>query len=79
MRYKKCEKDGEALEHRFLTGGPWTPKGSVERVYGVHKDHKTKVLYLFKPLLYGPPMAFIDSLGVHGNFLSFRGPRSKKS
>ena len=24
--------DVEIAEHRFLTGGPWTSKGSVERV-----------------------------------------------
>ncbi len=33
------------LDHRFLTGGPWTPKGSVERVKGVHEDQKSNILY----------------------------------
>jgi hypothetical protein len=53
------------------------PKGSAERV----KDFKSKVLYPFKPLLqefWGPPMAFIDTIGAHGFFLTFRGPQSKK-
>ncbi len=40
-----------ALEHRFLTGGPWTTKGSVERAKGVHEGHISKVFYTFKPLL----------------------------
>jgi hypothetical protein len=57
----------ENLDHRFLTGGPW--RGS-----GVYEDHKSKVLYPFKPLLYGfggPPLALIDTLWVREIFFEF--------
>ena len=33
------------LVRRFLTGGPCSPKGSVERVLRVHGGHKSKLLY----------------------------------
>ncbi len=54
----------DTLGHRFLTGGPWTPKGSVERAYGVHEDHKSKAMNSFIPLLQlfrGPHVAVIDT------------------
>ena len=35
------------LDLKFLTGGPWTPNGSVERVLGVCEDHNSKVFNLF--------------------------------
>ena len=63
-----------AIDHRFLTGVPWTHKGSVGRVFGVRKDHTSKVLYPFKPVLKvvkGPPIVHFDSLGVRGNFFDF--------
>jgi len=28
--------DNQPLNHRFLTGGPWTPWGSVDNYSGVH-------------------------------------------
>ncbi len=42
---KKTSKDDYDLNHRFFTGGPWTPKESVEKVLRIHEDHKIKVLY----------------------------------
>ncbi len=48
-------------DHRFLTGG------SVD-LQGVHKDHKSKVLYPFKLLLYG----------VSENLFDFYGPTDQK-
>ncbi len=39
------------LDHRFLTKGPWTPKGYVERVKGAREDQKSKAVYPFIPLL----------------------------
>ncbi len=62
---------GNALDHRFLTGGPWTPKGSVERV---REDQKSKALYSFTPLLQelrGPPIVCNNTLGVRGNYFEF--------
>ncbi len=55
------------LDHRFLNGVPCAPKGSVERVLGVRKDHKSKLLYPFKPLLQGlrgPPMGLLTFRGL---------------
>ncbi len=69
------------LEHRFLTGGPWSPKGSVKRALGVHKDHKSKVLYPYKPLLVkfrGPPLAFIHTLGGPWKFFRVLGVHGAK-
>ena len=62
------------LRHRFLTWGPWTPKGSIERVQGVREDYKSKVVYHFKPLFQvfrGPPEVHFDNLGVCGTFFDF--------
>ena len=63
------------LRHRFLTGGPWTPKGSVKRFKGVREDQKSKVQYPFKqPLLQvfrGLLVVLFDSLGVRGIFFDF--------
>jgi hypothetical protein len=62
------------LNHRFLTGGPWTTKGSVKRVQGVHVDQKNKALYPFTPVLQelrGPPVVQSNTLGVHGNYFDF--------
>jgi hypothetical protein len=56
------------LKHRYLNGGPRAQKGPAVRANGVHKDHKSKVLYHFKPLSHefrGPP---IDTLRVRGLF-----------
>jgi len=62
------------LKHRFLTGDPWTPKGSVGRVYGVREDQKSKGLYPFTPLLQelrGPPVVRQSTLGVHETYFNF--------
>ncbi len=62
------------LDHRFLTGGPRTTKGSVERVKGVREDQKSKALYSFTPLLKelrGPLVVCNNTSGVHGNYFEF--------
>ena len=47
--YAASDNDQFSKKHRFLTEGPWTPKGSVERVEGVREGHKSKVLCPCKP------------------------------
>ncbi len=65
------------LRHRFSTGDPLTPKESVERVLGVHKDHKSKLLYPFKDQ--GFTNGIIDTVGVHGCFFfDFQGSTEQK-
>ncbi len=57
----------DCLNHRLLTLGSMDPK----EIYG---DHKRREFYIFKPFLQvfrGPPMAFIDNLGVLGYFFDF--------
>jgi len=37
-----CTKN--IVDHKFLTGGPWAPNVSMERVLGSREYHKSKVL-----------------------------------
>lgn len=40
---------GQYLDHRLLTGGPWTPRGSVDGYSGAHK---VAVIFLNNPKMY---------------------------
>ena len=59
--------DRQILEHGFLTKeDPWIPMKSKERVKGVYKGHRSKVLYTFGPLLQvfsGPPVLHFENKG----------------
>ena len=72
----------DPLEHRFLTGGPWIPKGSVERALWVREDHKNKLCILLNFFYrYSGVLHQWYTLMVQGSveiFLTFRGPWSKK-
>jgi len=64
MRPAGRQFDMPGLGCRFLTRGSCTPKGLVERVQGVHKDHKSKVMNPLIPLLqlsHGPKVIVIDT------------------
>jgi hypothetical protein len=53
----------------------------MERDKGVREDHYGKVLHQFTDILLeyrGPSVIPIDTLGIHGIFLTFRYPRGKK-
>ena len=57
------------------------PQGVCGEGLGVRNDHKSKVLYHFKPLIQvskGPPTVNFDSLGVREIFFDFLGLWSKK-
>ncbi len=53
----------------------------MERVKGVREDHYGKDLHQFTYILLeyrGPSVIPIDTLGIHGILLTFRGPRQKR-
>ena len=76
IKQKLMLQMNKRLRHRFLTGGPWRVS------WGSAKMTKNKVLYPFKPLLYGfrgPPVVPSNTIGFRESFyFIFRGPRSKK-
>ncbi len=53
--------------------GPWRGPSGTTKITKVKYCTHLSVLYIRYP-----PLAFMDTLGVRGNFLSFRRPRSKK-